>query len=397
MNKQANVLFVDDEVNILKSIRREFFDAPFTVLTANSGTEGLKIIQENPIDLVISDIKMPEMDGITFLEQVKKTTPHINRVILSGYVEQSSVIHAIVRGVASSYIAKPWQSEELRKNIDQILHLRKHLIAPTLMSVLTTIDRLPSLPTVYQDFLQAIEQESSTKVLAAIISQDVSMSARILQVANSAFYGTCKISSLERALIQLGTNAIKDIVLTVSVTGQMNWNPVQLRLLLEIFKHSALVSRLNTELHLLLTQKRLAEADSSAALTHDIGKIILLQYFPDIYLQINKKYEQDPEKKFYTAEKNISQLSVSHCDIGAYFLSRWNLPQSNIAAALFHHDPEQSQGSDNMLIHMIALANQLAPLLPVVNEQKWIEMTRDTIFATDQRQAFLARALEISS
>lgn len=394
MDKPSTVLFVDDETNILRSIRREFFEAPFTIVTADSAADGLKILDQSGIDLVVSDVKMPEMDGITFLELVKKKHPNVNRIILSGYVEQTSVMHAIVRGVAGSYIAKPWKADELRQNIEQILRLQKLLRNTSLLQALAPIDRLPSLPTVYNDFLDALEQDSSAKKLAAIINQDVSLTTRILQVANSAFYGSQKISSIERALIQLGTNIVKDITLTVSIAGQMKWGPIQLRSLEEIFRHSALVSRLTADLHLMLTQQRLAECDSSAALTHDLGRIILLQYNEEIYQKMTKAVEKEGELTFFDHEKAHSPLGVTHCDIGAYFLSRWNLPSINISAALYHHEPDMCGGSESDLVHMIALANQLSHQLPVITEDHWLAMTEKSRFTPDQRRSFLARATE---
>lgn len=157
MDSKACVLFVDDETNILRSIRREFFDAPLTVLTADSASEALNIMQKTAVDLIVSDVKMPVMDGISLLEQIKQKYPNVHRVILSGYVEQNSVVTAIVTGVASSYIAKPWKAEELRANIEQILRLKRILNNSTLMNALASIERLPSLPSVYHDFIQAIE------------------------------------------------------------------------------------------------------------------------------------------------------------------------------------------------------------------------------------------------
>jgi HD-like signal output (HDOD) protein/CheY-like chemotaxis protein len=393
MNNRPCVLFVDDEANILRSIRREFFDASFTVLTVESGAEGLKMLGSKAVDLVVSDVKMPEMDGITFLEEVKKRHPDVHRIILSGYVEQTMVIQAVVRGVAGSYMAKPWQADELRQNIEQILRLKKLLTSPALLATLSTIDRLPSLPTVYHDFLAALVLESSPRQLASILNQDVSLITRILQIANSAFYGAQKISSIERAIIQLGTNIIKDITLTVSIAGQMTWKPAQLRQLEEIFQHSALVSRLTADLHLLLTQKRLDESDSSAALTHDVGKIILLQHYPDLYQTFSQNREA-PQESFFAQEKTASPLGVTHCDIGAYFLSRWNLPNINVSAALYHHEPDLCGGIESNLVHMIALANQLSNQLPTVTEEHWLAMSEKSKFTPDQRRAFLILALE---
>ena len=86
-----HILFVDDEKNILRSIRRNLFQAGFEILTASSGAEGLNVLKEHPVDIVVSDVKMPEMDGIEFLTHVKESHPAVSRILLSGYVERNEV------------------------------------------------------------------------------------------------------------------------------------------------------------------------------------------------------------------------------------------------------------------------------------------------------------------
>jgi DNA-binding NtrC family response regulator len=123
--EKKKVLFVDDEINILKSLRRELFQSKFEVITTNSAVEGLEILEKEKIAVVVSDVKMPNMDGLQFLGIVKETYPDINRVILSGFVEQSSVVSSIIREIATTYFAKPWDTEVLRKSIEHILDIVK--------------------------------------------------------------------------------------------------------------------------------------------------------------------------------------------------------------------------------------------------------------------------------
>lgn len=107
------LLCVDDETSILSSLRRLFRAHGYQVLTAESGQAGLELLQTQPVDLVISDMRMPEMDGVVFLEHVRQRHPHILRLLLTGYADVSSIMGAINRGEIYRYISKPWDENDI--------------------------------------------------------------------------------------------------------------------------------------------------------------------------------------------------------------------------------------------------------------------------------------------
>ncbi|HSW62633.1 MAG TPA: HD domain-containing phosphohydrolase [Dissulfurispiraceae bacterium] len=107
------VLFVDDEQNVLKSLTRLFLDEPFTILTAGSGPEGLEILKEHPVAVIISDQMMPGMIGAEFLAKSQKMQPDAVRMILTGYADVSAAMDAINKGGAFRYITKPWNDDDL--------------------------------------------------------------------------------------------------------------------------------------------------------------------------------------------------------------------------------------------------------------------------------------------
>ena len=109
----GRILCVDDEQNILSSLRRLFRMHGFQVKTAESGAEGLKILEAEPVDLVISDMRMPEMDGVQFLEKVRGTWPDTIRLLLTGYADIHSILEAINRGEIYRYITKPWDDNDI--------------------------------------------------------------------------------------------------------------------------------------------------------------------------------------------------------------------------------------------------------------------------------------------
>ncbi len=117
----ATLLFVDDEANILSSLKRLFRPFGYTILTATSGKEGLELLKNNKIDLVISDMRMPEMDGSVFLAHAAEQWPETLRILLTGYADMTSTIKAINEGGIYKYISKPWEDNDITLSVKQAL------------------------------------------------------------------------------------------------------------------------------------------------------------------------------------------------------------------------------------------------------------------------------------
>src|SRR5512143_3889480 len=106
---EVKVLFVDDELNILRSLERLFMDEAFTVTTAGSGEEGLSLLRDDPaFGLIVSDQRMPGMNGVEFLSRAREIAPEALRIVLTGYADLNATMDAINRGGAYRYITKPW-------------------------------------------------------------------------------------------------------------------------------------------------------------------------------------------------------------------------------------------------------------------------------------------------
>ena len=122
--KPATLLFVDDEPNILSALRRLFRPLGYKIHTAGGGAEGLTLLEQEPVDLVISDMRMPGMDGAQFLEQVRQKWPDTMRILLTGYADVSSTIAAINKGEIFRYVAKPWNDDDIVLLVKQALELK---------------------------------------------------------------------------------------------------------------------------------------------------------------------------------------------------------------------------------------------------------------------------------
>lgn len=121
----ATLLFVDDEASILSALRRLFRPHGYRILTAEGGAQGLEILGRETVDLVISDMRMPQMDGAQFLEKVRDGWPEIVRILLTGYADVSSTIAAINRGEIYRYISKPWDDNDIVLIVRQALERRQ--------------------------------------------------------------------------------------------------------------------------------------------------------------------------------------------------------------------------------------------------------------------------------
>lgn len=198
----AKILCVDDEPNILSSLRRLFRAKGYQVLTAEGGHAGLKILETEVVDLVISDMRMPEMDGAQFLELVRASWPDTVRILLTGYSEVHAIIAAINRGEIHRYIAKPWEENDLVLVVQQALE-RKSLIDEKLrLEVLTRAqnDELKNLNASLEDKVAERTQELnlaneklkenfiiSIKVFSALIeSRGGKLAGHSLRVADTA-------------------------------------------------------------------------------------------------------------------------------------------------------------------------------------------------------------------
>ena len=357
---KKRVLFVDDELSILKAIKRSFFNTDFSVSTANSAKEALEFLQNNEVDIVVSDVKMPEMDGISFLTEVKNLYPNIDRIVLSGFVERSSVLKAIINGVAFDYMTKPWEGETMVEKLNYIFLMRERLSNKKLVSFLNSIDSLPKLPEIYLEFVKAVENDADFKSIARIIEKDVAISTKILQLVNSAFYTRTKIGSIEQALQIIGLTGIKTIFLYSSLHENRNMKPKELEELKHYDNMIFLVNKLFVKIYNVIKKENPPQEYYMLGIVLYIGKIILLSYFTDRYFEIKSKMKEDKNMTFWEAQLHLDFGDCTHVEIGAYFLGIWNFPLIYFQTIFNYMTPYTAPENIREVIFMLNLAKKYA-------------------------------------
>jgi response regulator RpfG family c-di-GMP phosphodiesterase len=132
------ILFLDDEVAVLHALQRVFRRHQGATYFVDNGSEALEVLQDNVVDLVVSDMRMPGMDGVEFLERVASEWPHTKRILLTGYADMEATVNAINKGKIHSYLTKPWNNDELRSSIEQMIELCRLERENAALAALTT-------------------------------------------------------------------------------------------------------------------------------------------------------------------------------------------------------------------------------------------------------------------
>ncbi|MBI5639682.1 MAG: response regulator [Nitrospirae bacterium] len=117
MDESVKILCVDDEQNVLSALKRLFLDDDYSILTASSGQEGISVLENEQAQIVISDYRMPAMNGVEFLREVYKRWPDTVRIVLSGYADTAAIVSAINEGQIYKFIPKPWNDDELKVTV----------------------------------------------------------------------------------------------------------------------------------------------------------------------------------------------------------------------------------------------------------------------------------------
>ncbi len=373
----GRVLFVDDDSSVLNVIRDTLFQTEFEIITAQSAHEAIELIEQEHIDLIISDIRMPGMDGIQLLETVKKKWPSIIRVMLCAYNDESTALQSLTNGLVTTYFPKPWDTTELKDDIIRLLKIHKTFKNEKMMNLMNRLERLPSLPMLYQYFMNAFHREATFEEFADIIKQDVAVATKILHIANSAFYRRLgePTASIEHAIMTMGLNAVKNIVLAVTLSTQKPLTNQQVQHFQDIINHSSIVNKYIQLFYKIKFLKPINSKFNSVGITHDIGKIILLQYFPERFEKIKQHQVQNPYMTFYDCELDLGYAGNTHTEIGAFLLNLWNLPQISIEVALFHHIVGADLSKNNDILHISRFTNELVNIIALKNDISDIDYT----------------------
>lgn len=359
-DEKGQVLFYEVEESIVSLLKKEFFKSGIVVHDTQDTGDAKKILKSENIDIILTDFDLQDDGPVKFLEFAKKKFPTANRILLSETDDEKKVHNLVLRNIATSYFEKPHGIGDILDSVVHILEVRQILKNKKLLDLLSVTEDLSTFLKTYYDFTNAIEGDKSIKEIASILEKDVSIATKVLKIANSAFYRTSRIGSVERACIYLGLDTVKNIVFTVSLSSVKKLSAANARHMDRVIYHSLKVNQNFQRFYKLETGKITPPNYTSIGITHDIGKLIMLQFMQERFNKIVKYQKKNPDIGFYRCEVELGYEGTTHAEIGAYFLDLWNFPEVSIYTALFHHTPEETFDSYRELMDIFSFVNEFA-------------------------------------
>ncbi len=353
------ILFVDDEGNVLNALRRMLRGKlpGCDLLFVDNGIEALKIVTEKPIDVIVSDMRMPGMDGATLLARVRQIDPKVVRIVLSGFASEESILRAV--GPAHQYLAKPCSSDALCDVIERALSLRRFVDEPELLSLVGGIETLPSPPNIYSDLMAALEDpDGSSRHIAEIISRDIAMVAETLKLTSSHYFALPNgVVSVEQAVRILGIPTIRTLALSVGVfrefrgTEELRWliERVTQRALLLADRTRALAEAANLE-------KSVVEQSFCSGMLAEIGILIMIDRWSDRYLDVLKRVKNGG---ISLEDAEEQEFGVSHARLGGYLMGLWGVNDPVVEAICYQNTPSRSSTRTLTPLTMLHVAHYL--------------------------------------
>jgi HD-like signal output (HDOD) protein/CheY-like chemotaxis protein len=359
------ILFVDDEPNVLEGLRgllrkqRKQWEMGFV----GGGEEALQELLAGDYDVIVSDMRMPGMDGATLVQRVQQDYPHMVRIVLSGQTEQE--ISRRMVHIAHQFLAKPCDGRELQQVIEHACKLQELLEGSALRQVIGQMGRLPPKPGLYSHLVQVLENPNSSMAdAAAVIEKDAATSASMLQLVNSAFFGVPqRVADIKTAVSYLGLEMVKTLSLSVEMRQTQGPLPPCPGFDAELAReHSLLAARISRRL---LPHRVHGQDAFSAAILKDTGLLVLLTRMAEPF-RLMVDGARASGRSVYELEAET--LGVSHAEIGAYLLAIWGLPYTIVEAVAHHQTPQRAEPTafDTVCaVHVAcALAEEQMPIDP---------------------------------
>ena len=343
------VLFVDDEPQVLESLRDALrpWRRELAMDFAPDGASALEKLEREPFDAVVSDMRMPGMDGATLLRHVQELRPATVRIVLSGYAEIEPVARAAT--VAHRFLAKPCDVEELVRVIQCTCDINVLVEQDELLRNATGTGRLPSVPRLYSQLTELMSDPDASVVDAArLVEQDPAVTAKVLQLANSAFFGRPRpVNDVDDAIGYLGMNTLKALALSADcIEAFKPARSIEGFSIESLQDHSALAARITRR----IASGGDADGAVAAALVHEVGNLILAARAPDYLASVLARAGEENRPPFEVEQET---RGFTHADVGAHLLSLWGLPETIVDAVAQHHRP--ATGSEPGMSAVIAL------------------------------------------
>lgn len=345
------LLFVDDEPLVVEALERMVMELgdDWDVTCSTSGEDALVELAVAPFDVVVSDMRMPGMDGAALLQQVHVRHPQVARFVLSGQTSQDAAMRSL--RVAHQFLSKPCKAEVLVAAVERAHALRGLVGNDVVRGLATGVDCLPSLPSAVRELTLALEcQNPCIAAVADIVSRDPGMAAKVLQVASSAFFERgAAVADVRVAVKRLGVEVMRAI--SVDATSAETMAPdVEERV--GTLQREAVASAVRA---FELAPEPLRAEAYTVALLCDVGQLVLCRGVHDLHRSAGALAAREG-LPIHVAERRV--LGVTHAEVGAYMLGLWGLPRRIVDTVAGHHGSGPDATSDAMLAAAVRATHQ---------------------------------------
>jgi HD-like signal output (HDOD) protein/CheY-like chemotaxis protein len=398
------VLFVDDELDILNGIRASLWKARrrWNVVFASNAEQAKAIVDDWPPDVVVSDMRMPGVDGVALLAWIRDRYPQMIRIVLSGYADTEQCQRTL--NVAHQFLVKPCSAETLIATLDGAAARIESICQEHLLRVAGRLSNLPAAPVVYSELASAFEDPRVTrKRIGQIVSADAAITVRLIQIVNSSFFRLAReVTRIDEAIGYLGQQHVQSVVLAIEVFGN-NGARRNGTYDSDYLQHLALISgSLARELARRWSLDR--DVCFLAGMLCDIGRLV---FATECWEELEQAAQESTENggPMSSAERRV--LGVSHAVFGGHLLGVWGLPTTVVDLVASHHDPGALANAEpRSMLGAVHLAHTMAadalaevtsvprPAEPVdptylarLNEVPWLDEIREQAVAA-ARQAY---------
>jgi HD-like signal output (HDOD) protein len=329
------ILFVDDEQRVLDGVRRALRGqrSRWELLFADSGRTALALMETTPVDVVVSDFRMPEMDGQQLLGTVRRLFPDTARLVLSGHADADDLLEVVT--IAHQFLHKPCDTPRLTDAIERVLWMRDQLDGEPARAEIGALTALPTPTGTLDELLELLETpEVGTEAVAAVVERDVALTVKVLQLANSAFFsGGTWVANADDAVARLGLHVVRAVVPKREDAQHPRVADMVAPGWLERLNHQALeTGRLAGRL---ARQDEVGDA-FCAGMVKECGQLALATCRRDFSGLSSDLPEHEGQG---LTEIEARGCEITHGRAGAYLLSLWGFPRAVVEAVAVHDRP----------------------------------------------------------
>jgi HD-like signal output (HDOD) protein len=340
---KKRILFVDDEPLVLTGLQRmlrgmrDEWEMEFVAC----GVDALARLAAVPFEVVVTDMRMPGMNGAELLDEVMRLHPKTIRIVLSGHADKDLILKCV--NSTHQYLSKPCDSLTIKATVQRACGLENVEEHERLRVLVAQMGRLPSLPSLYVQIVEELNDPSATiEHIGQIISQDLAMTAQFLKLVNSAYFGLSRpVANPAEAAMYLGIETIKSLVLSIHTFSEFNdLNGCGFNLDALMHHSMSTAGRAREIAQLEDCSQKIINECFVGGMLHDIGKLLIAANYPKDYEQATRLVAEG-RLSACAAEKEV--FGVDHAGVGGYLLGLWGLPVDVVEAIALHHSPRRTK------------------------------------------------------